>query len=254
MLEIEEAFQKTCALVLGERLPGKIDDYEKWLTVHVKGKVRKVKSAISSNSVYMPSVGFYERMMPNVVALEESLALGKKALSEADVGKLSLSNAKKLLSGIKATTPEIIYGTNVGSEECSCYGPTQFCYRSTFCWFSKFIGYSFWPRDSEHLFGCSNVAGFSSFSIRCYSSTKLTRCFEVNDSNNCSSSYFCHNCENVHDSMFCFNAKNLHYAIGNVEIGREAYLRLKKMLLERIHSDLSKKKLFAPDIYNIASK
>ncbi len=253
MEQIEEAFQKTTEVVLGKKLEG-IENYEHWLTRHVNGTVRKIKSAMSDKTVYSPSLEFFKRMERNIVTLDESLELGNQSLSLQEVNSFALKNANAVLSQIKTTTPEIIYGKNIGSEECACYGPTKYCYKSTFCWFSDYIAYSFWPRDSEYLFGCSNVAGGSKYSLKCYSSTKLVRCFEVNDSNSCSDCYFCHNCENLRECMFCFNTKGKRYAIGNVEVGREAYMKVKKLVLAEITKELSETKGFRHDIYSIGSQ
>ena len=52
--------------------------------------------------------------------------------------------------------------------------------------------------------------------------------------------------------MFCFNAKSLSYAIGNVELGKEKYLEIKKKILEEIHSKLKKDKRLDLNIYNIS--
>lgn len=251
MEEIEKAFGETTSIVLGRKL-SKMTDYEEWLLKHVKGKVEKRKSKISGKTVFVPSVEFYGRMGGNIVTLGESLELGKRHLGEEEVEKLSLENADKMLEKIKTTTPEIIYSRNIGTEESSCYGPTQHCYKVTFTWFSKLIAYSFWARDSERLFGCSNVAAQSSFCIKCHSSTKLTRCFEVNDSNNCADCYFCHNCENVQDSMFCFNAKNLRNAIGNVQLAPDEYRKIKARMLLQIADELEGKKGLVLDIFNIS--
>jgi hypothetical protein len=174
-------------------------------------------------------------------------------LNRNELQLLTLANASDVLAEIKPTTPETIYGENIGTEESCCYGPTQYCYKVTFTWFSKYIACSFWARTSEYLFGCSNAAVESSFSLKCYSSTKLTRCFEVSDSSNCSDCYFCHNCEGLMECMFCFNTKGKRYAIGNVEIGREAYMKIKKMLQNEIVSELEQTKSFRYDIYSIGN-
>jgi len=52
--------------------------------------------------------------------------------------------------------------------------------------------------------------------------------------------------------MFCFNVKNLKYAIGNAEVGKEAFERVKKMLLSEITSSLEKTGDCKRSIYNIA--
>jgi hypothetical protein len=100
------------------------------------------------------------------------------------------------------------------------------------------------------MFGC-DVTFYSSFCIKGYYSSRLTRVLEADCCRDCTDLYFAHNCENVHDSMFCFNTKNLRNAIGNGVLPVEKYKAVKKSLLEQIVSELEKKKDLKWDIYNI---
>ena len=52
--------------------------------------------------------------------------------------------------------------------------------------------------------------------------------------------------------MFCFNIKGKSYAIGNVEVGKEEYGRIRKLLLADIHSRLEKSKRLDRNIYNLS--
>jgi hypothetical protein len=117
----------------------------------------------------------------------------------------------------------------------------------------KDSAYVWWPRTSEHLFGCAMMFD-SSFCIHCYQSSKLSRCFEVDSSRDCSDCYFCHNCENVQNGIFCFNSKNLRYAVGNVEVGKEKFYKVKAMLLRSILPALESGRAPGIDIFNIACK
>jgi hypothetical protein len=76
----------------------------------------------------------------------------------------------------------------------------------------------------------------------------------VLDSKSSADCYFCHNVENVRDSMFCFNARNLQYAIGNVEVGKEDYARIKKKVLDEVARKLETEKRFDLNIYNVGCK
>ena len=253
MKEIEKAFEETSKLLFGANV-GTLKECEAWLERHVKGKIEGKKSKISDRIVYVPSVDFYQKLGDNIVTLDESYALGNLNIGEPALQKLSLANAGKVLAPLKATTPEIIYGHNIGVEESSNYGPTPYCYKARFVWFSKYVANTFWARDSERLFGCVNIAAGSAFCIKCYSSTKLSRCFEVNDSNNCADCYFCHNCEDLKDCMFCFNTKGKRHAIGNVELGREEYLKVKKQVQKQLADELSRSKACHYDIYSIGAR
>ena len=81
---------------------------------------------------------------------------------------------------------------------------------------------------------------YAGFCVNCYHSNNLQRCLECDSCSNCSDCYFCHNCENLRDCLFCFNTKNKRYAIGNVEVGKEEFVRIKQLILEQIWNELEK--------------
>lgn len=249
MDEIEKAFSSASSIILGAPLKG-IRDYGPWLTRHIGGRAVEKKSILSGAPVFVSSVSFFEKLGNNIVTPEEALELGKRHLSPQELDSLTLKNASSALSRIKTVTPDIIYGKNIGTKESTCYGPTSYCFRSTFCWFGKNNAYSYWPRTSESCYGCSQVIDCK-FCMKVYSSTSLTRCFEVSDSNACNDCYFCHNVENCTECMFCFNAKGKRYAIANREIGREKYMEIKKRIQAQLHSELEKTKSLKYDIYSI---
>ena len=252
-MEIEQHFATTAQIIFGKPL-APLKAHGEWLLSRApEARITEKKSAASSRTVCSPSARFFLALGNRVLTADEALKAGGKKISGKDAEALCITNAHALLAGISTTTPEIVWGKNVGTEESSCYGPTQHCFRVACCWFSKFIAYSYWSRTSENLFGCS-LCTDCSFCIKCYSSTKLTRCFEVNDSNNCADCYFCHNCEDLKDCMFCFNTKGKRYAIGNRELPKEEYLKIKGMLQAQMHSELERTKKLEYDIYNIGSR
>jgi len=251
MDQIDKAFQETTALVLGRPLTD-LRAYGSWLRTGLRGEVKEKKSALSGKPVYVASLDFFEKMGGRVLTLEESLEEGKNMLSQEQALSLSLSNAASLLSPISLTTPEIIYDKNIDTRESACFGPTQHCLGVSFCWFCKEIAYSFWPRTSERCFGCSQVVDCR-MSIRCFSSAKLTRCFEMSDCNNCSDSYFCSNCEDVENGLFCFNVKSKRYAVCNVEVGREEFLKIKKLVLGALIEELETTHNLHYSIFNLGS-
>lgn len=247
--EIEEAFETTSGVVLGRKL-SVLDDYTEWLGRYTDADPIRAKSAVSTNTVYAANTFFYRSVKKNMVKLDESLQLGERKIDREMIGKLTLSNAGQILSGIKYTTPEGIVEPNIGMEECTLYGYCSYCYKATAMVETKYSAFSFWPRQSEYVFGCRYCFS-SKFCINCYYSVNLTRCFEMLDCNNCSDSYFCHNSEGLSNCMFCFNSKSLRYAIGNVEVGKEEYVRVKKILLDAIGKQLEKDKDLKLSIYNL---
>jgi hypothetical protein len=248
--EFEKNFQMITGIVLGKKLVNHAD-YEKWLTRYVM-TIEQEKSKISEKIVQLPPFQFYRDIRNNVVDIDEAYEiLGKKQLSESELNAFSFSNAKTALKNISTTTPDTRYGVNSNILDCPLYYNSHSCYKSPALNKSRGCLYSFWPRYSEYLVGCYYTFS-SKYCVKCYNSQDLTRCFEVSDSNNCSDCYFCHNVENLQNCMFCFNVKSKRYAIANVEVGPEAYSRIKKLLLDDILKKLEKDKDLKISVYELA--
>ncbi|MFH1284980.1 MAG: hypothetical protein ABIH99_00175, partial [Candidatus Micrarchaeota archaeon] len=247
---IENAFDETCRILLGKKLSGGIDRYGKWLSKHT-GEPPKTKSVVSGRDVFVPQLEFYLPIKERFVTLEESLEFGKRKSSEEVLGKLKLSNAVEKLAEISFIAPDDVYGRVLNAIDSVSYGDGSVnIYKSAVAYRLKNVTHSLWITNSEYIFG-SYVVFFSSFCINCYNSTNLTRCFEVDSSTDCNDCYFCHNCENLKDCMFCFNTKSKRYAIGNVEIGKEKYEKIKKRLLEEIAKTLENKGKIDANIFSI---
>jgi len=252
MRQINADFARVCQLVLKKPMPS-VEKLEAYLSENTK-RITIAKSAASSRAVLSTEVKIdeMETMTGRLVKLNEHDSVshirdwpegfGKEGLKYADI--------PRFIGPIAYFAPEQDFQTK-NCVECPTVHMAANCFRSGRAYFSKHIGCSYWPRDSEYMYGCDSTRT-SSFCIRCYNSYKLTRCFEADTSQNCTGCYFCHNCENVHDSMFCFNAKNLRYAIGNAEVGKEAFERAKKLLLSEITSSLEKTGDYKRSIYDIA--
>jgi len=247
---IEQAFETTTKVVLGKALSGKLEDYESWLLAHQR-PAKKHQSAVSEQMVYDPPLVFYAPVSKRAVKQAEALEIGKCSLAKEEALRLTLDNAAQMLEPMRHHTSDAITGENVEVEECSLYINCSYSFRCCSFVNSKYCAYSFWPRDSEYLFGVDTVFS-SKFCLKCYNSVNLTRCLEVSHSSNCSDCYFCHNCDSLADCMFCTNAKSLRYAIFNHEVGKEKYLEIKKRVLEEMTKKLERDKHLELSIFNIA--
>lgn len=248
---IEAEFTKTARLLLGARVAG-LDDYKQWLERHTHA-VEERKSSVSGKIIYMTlrMTAIPEIPKDRIVTMEEARVLGEVArLSLEEARSLTLANAHERIGKLAYLTVDFYEGANRNLIECATAIDSSNSYRTSGLVYAKHCAYMFWPRSTEHSYGCEAMFD-SSFCINCYYSQKLTRCFECDSCRSCSDCLFCHNCENVQDSMFCFNVKNMRYAIGNAEVGREEYLRVKKSVLVEIGNRLQKKHDFPLDIYNI---
>ncbi|MCX6769894.1 MAG: hypothetical protein NT051_04420 [Candidatus Micrarchaeota archaeon] len=250
---IESAFSKTAAIILGKPLSG-VDKYLPWLSQHTN-PAEKIPSCLSGKLLLLPDHTHFSWFPKDrLLSLEEAEYVAERLkLSEAEAEGITFANAAKAISKIGYVSPEWRMGVSRDNLECKVEIDSTNCYSGTLPINSKYCSGFYWVRESEHIFGGNEVRA-SAFCMRCYRSERLQRCFEVDSSSDCSDCYFCHNCENVHDSMFCFNAKNLKNAIGNAELPREEYLKVKQQVLEEISQKLDKDKSLGRSIYSLGCK
>ncbi|MFH1520809.1 MAG: hypothetical protein ABID61_04135 [Candidatus Micrarchaeota archaeon] len=248
---IEDAFSKTTKVLFGKTLSGSIDDYALWLTRHTRG-VETRFSAVNGQELFTASYANYPKLpRERLLNADDAEGLGNRtSISKEDAQSLSLKNVHEKIGYLAFFNVELLEGTNQNQINCAVSIESSNCYRSSVTEYSKYCGYSFWPRNSQYLFGCDSPFD-SNFSINCYSCTSLARCFEIDCCGYCSDCYFCHNCENVHDSMFCFNVKNLRNAIGNTPISREKYQQTKTDLKNWIVEKLEQKKEVDLDVFSL---
>ncbi|PIT84206.1 hypothetical protein COU37_04635 [Candidatus Micrarchaeota archaeon CG10_big_fil_rev_8_21_14_0_10_45_29] len=254
---IQKAFSKTSKLLLGVDL-GEMRQYEKWLYRHVPENV-PMKSPFSGKEVLVTG---YRRRISELFELEGRFLPESEMRRVADyfVERENVEgvDAGKLESVCK-NFHKVAY-SNLDKEvgKCvNCKGATvlidaQDAYMGSAPIRSKQTAYSFWPYESEAIFG-AYTAWESGFCINCYNCHKITRCLEVSDSHQCSDCYFSHNIENCNDCMFCFNVKNLRFAVGNVQLKPEEYKEFKKRILEKISNKLLKEKDLETDIFNLGA-
>jgi len=252
MRPMEEAFSSTSRIVLGVQLNG-LAIYAPWLTRHIERGERR-KSVASGKEVFVGTYAKYGQLPASrMVTEEEALALTKPMKTPEDMEEISLANAHELISDVAYFHLDYHAFTNKNIIDCMAYAYSSNCFNCFPCVEIKDSAYNFWPRSSEHLFGCG-VLFDSQFCLNCHQSVKLSRCFEVDSSRDCSDCYFSHNIENCQSCLFCFNVKNLRYAIGNAEVGKERFLQAKEALFARIGSELGKKKSVKLSIFNLGCK
>ena len=249
---IDDSFLQTTALLFGKPLKGSMEDYDQWLRGHTIVPYT-LSSVLSKKPVQMSKwPGLAQLPKERLVTYEEALELGRIAsISNQQAEKINtLEDVRQLIGGIAYYAPEHMSGTNSNLIECQWGSGASNCYRTVICAYSKNCAYSSWPRSSEYCFGCGIVFD-SGFSLKCYDSVRLMRCFEVDGGRNNMDTWFSHNVEGLEQSAFCFNVKNMHYAIGNAPVGKEQFLKTKKMLQEWALDELEKKKRIDLSIYNI---
>ncbi|VVB97993.1 Uncharacterised protein [uncultured archaeon] len=244
---IQTSFNSTCKVVFGTEL-GSIGDYAEYLN-EGNPSIEKRRSVFGS-TVY-PARTFFYYLVPQtrLVSNPEANEAGEKLRISLD-GNENLASLIKKLDAIAIYICEWNEGENRNTIESPVVYSATNVYRSNAS-FSKNVGYHVMAQHSESIFGGFRMLQ-SKFCIRCSHSARLVRCFEVSDSSDCTDSLFCHNCENLDNCMFCFNVKSKRYAIGNVEVGRENYMKVKKLVIDGIVARLRKDRALPLSIYNVA--
>ncbi|MEW5997113.1 MAG: hypothetical protein AB1657_06015 [Candidatus Micrarchaeota archaeon] len=249
---IEDAFHTTSELLLGKNTLH-LKPLSNYLSRHVRA-IQKLPSCVSGKDVFRCSTRFDDVVSKcgRMVRLDEYDSVSHPQELPHGMEKLSLSGITPLISPVAYYCPEAAEQFE-NAIECNDIYSAYHCYRASKVYFTKFTAFSYWARNCEYTFGCDSLRT-SSFCIQCHNSFKLSRCFEVDTSQDCTGSYFLHNCENVHDSMFCFNTKNKRYAIGNSEVGKENFLKAKSALQAWLLSQLERSGSVELDIYNIGCR
>ena len=250
--EINSAFSLTCKLLLGRPLTGDLSSYEKWLT---SGALQPIpsRSCASGRSIRLMRFANYDQLPANrLLTIAEGAIHGREnKLDEKAVGALTLANAGPSLSPIAYFTPEFVEGTNADILDCPAYVDSSICYQMAAPPVTtKFAAYAYWTRTCEHIFGGSTLFDCR-FCLHCRNSVGLTRCLEVDSSRSSSDCLFCHNVEDCAECLFCFNVKGKRYAIGNIEMKKEDYLRVKKMVLGELVGILEREKRLDFDIFHL---
>ncbi|MFA5930595.1 MAG: hypothetical protein WC861_06960 [Candidatus Micrarchaeia archaeon] len=249
--KVQRVFSETFKLILGKE-HGDMDWFDRWLT----HDIMRCEQAVSCASGRPIAVWEYANYMTfpkkRLLSLEESELLGEMlAIPKESALGIALSNAAKEISPIAFFSPEWHVGVEKNVIESPLNVRSTNMYKCVLGVESKNCAFSYVPRNSENSFG-SYLVRLSAFAIRCFKSAKLRRCFECDSCRDCSDLLFCHNCESCNDCMFCFNAKNLRYAIGNCEMPREEYLKVKARILEEVNSELSGKKGLSTTILSLS--
>ncbi|MFA6530791.1 MAG: hypothetical protein WCT31_03600 [Candidatus Micrarchaeia archaeon] len=246
---INSAFESASKSIFGESI-GLPEEYEKYLCERIK-KVRTAKTVLGKEVYYNP-VYFFEEIPKDRIAnrkeAEEAAKL-RIAIEDSD----GLAKIMEKMGSIAIFPVNAWDGDNKNIMKSAVIDHGTGAYYIGDLMFGKNCAYCTLAVDTEAVFG-SFRASYSKFCIRCESSVNLTACFECDSCTNCANSMFCHNCENMDNCMFCFNTKSKRYAIGNVEVGRDEYMRVKKIVIDKLVEKLKIDKRLKIDIYNLERK
>ena len=244
--ELNKHWKSSCKVVLGDEV-GELADYAEWL-YEANGPREAAKSSLSGKEVI-----FADQKYPKEAP--------KISFDEVDLGKkyppLSINDIKDIDSIISAVSERVLYAGNIvlGNskfvEESTTITECFYAYHSERVAFSKYVAYTSRGGYSEHVFGCYG-AGPVQFAIKGGEIWDVQRSLCASKVNFSSDIYFSHGLMNCHDCMFSFNSKAKRQAIGNLELAKDSYQKLKPKLLAEIREKLEKDRRL-PSIFELAA-
>ncbi len=245
---VEESFSQTMNILLGRPL-SPIAPYGPWLSGTARA-ISQYPSLRPGALIDLPDYAAFSLYPPNRLVGEADAAfLGREARMAAPQGTPSFDEMFKAVSDAAFFCADYFVGKNFNNHldfiGIDCSNMLQSVVHVT----SKNCAYGYYYLESESCFGCHAIRA-SKFCVNCCLSAHLARCLECHSANSSTDCYFCHNVENCEECMFCFNVKGKRYAIGNVEMKKEDYLRVKKMVLAELAAKLEKNKALELSIFN----
>lgn len=247
--EIEGAFRTATKIILG-REHGQLERFAPWLIRNTLKK-RRVKGEAGS-VVHKPDLPVIRDIPAGKFAsLEKALASAENKIELGEGELPTLMEIAARAGRIALFAPEIMEGQSENCTDTRVVSDSVHVHGLWWARGSSYAGYSTIVTESKYAFGGYARVLNSEFCINAHNVTRVKNCFECDSCYLCRDCYFCHNCENVEEGIFCFNAKGLRYAVLNQQLPKGEYLRVKKMLLDYINSELERKGCLDADIFSL---
>jgi hypothetical protein len=238
MAPIEKEFEEATRLILGVPL-SPLKKFKKFLMGNVE-EIKKTKSPFGNDVLY--SRYFWAQNAPKerMITTGEAQDAAKARIDERALEDASLGKMLSAITAIAYYPVQFEEGQSRNGIECEMMYYSSDCYRISDPTYSKKCAYCTHVTNCEAVFGSGILMTDSSFSLRCNDCMKVSLCMDMDGCKSCHRCMFCHNCEGLSDCMFCFNVKNLKYAVGNVEVGREEYMRIRQKVVDELLARLQK--------------
>jgi len=246
---VEKAFSDAAKIVLGqERKP--ISAFVPYLQERTI-PIMKVKGKFGTPTFHTGFPLVKDIPATSLCTLEEAMQQNKPLLKEEQTA-LSLVEMARLISEKAAFSLDFVDGACRDYVDVSQVIDSSEVYSTWDTTSSTRSACSDGVIQSKYIFGCSFRQLDSEFCIKCCDIIECKRCFEVDSSSHCTSCYYSHNIEGCEECILCCNVKGMRYAVLNQQLGKDEYLRVKKMLLGYINAELDKKKKVPRSIFKLS--
>ncbi|MBI5228069.1 hypothetical protein HY988_05760 [Candidatus Micrarchaeota archaeon] len=247
---VNNAWKSTAKILFGSDI-GELKEFEGYLKEAIVG--HSVSSCFSAKPLFIMS----EQYGKNSKFFDYSNELVQ--FNHIASAPVDINSIKDLDSLVSAIGEKIIYGANKvqGNSKFIEHSDTIIdstaILNSSMIIRGKYLAYSYLMRDNEHTFG-SESSGSSSHIVRCFYNGFLQRCFECTYSTKSSDCYFSYNLSQCTDCMFTFNSRAKRFMVGNVQLEKDSYAKLKSKLLAEITGELEKRKRLDFSIIDLMNK
>ena len=238
--EVGNAWKSACKILLGGEI-GELEQFEDYLYRYI-GHIDEKNSVISGKPV---TISGSEICDNGKIIENEEIGEYEQLLKGV---KLDINSIKDIDSILEVVGEKLYYSGGITLGNSKYVQKSNRCVDSSFVYKSmdvyegcKYVALSDQARKCEYVFGVG-LSGENNFIIRGHEVWKDTRCFEAFRTYNASDCYFVANLEGCNNCMFSFNQRNKSNLIGNLQLSKDEYLKLKQKLVEDIRNILKEKK------------
>jgi len=233
--KINAAWKKTCSIVLGDE----VCDLEKARSVFDHKLPVEKYSSVSNKPVYLAQ--WYEPI-DHVVGYEDIDKIRKTKFSLDEIK--DIDSIFDRVQEIGYFAGSLIQGNSQHVVKSDRITDSQYILASFQCASGEHVAFSNNALFSKYIFFV-NACANSSFvlSARCFGGKRgCNRCLEIYECADCSDTYYSTNCTGCVETFFSFFQTGRRYCIGNHQLERDKYLKIKSSLLEQIRDNIMKSK------------
>lgn len=238
-MDVEQAFQATAKVIFGEEI-GSLRDFAPYLE-EMMFPYQMKRSSVSGKPV-MVSNHFYP---------EEGRFISQDEIPLVKFPPLDINEIKDIDSLFAAASERAVFcgnklfGRNTDVADVDNCADSSSIFHGHSLYNVKCGAYVSTLREAEYVFG---VCGFpqTQFGMRMCDGVGANRCFEAYYGTNLADMYYAFNCVGCSNCIFAFNLRSKRNVIGNLELPKDEFLRLRKKLVSEMAGELrSKKRLFS---------
>ena len=232
---LNDAFKAASKVIFGEEI-GELSEFapyfeEMMFPYQMKRSSVSGKPVMFSNSLYPEGGKFISQ---NEIGMLKFAPMDLNEIKDID-SLFEAASERAVFCGNK------LFGRNTDVEDVdNCVDSSSILHGHTL-YNVKHGAYVSTLREAEHVFG---VCGFpkTQFGMRMCDGVGANRCFETYYGTNLADMYYSFNCVGCSNCIFAFNLHSKRNVIGNLELPKDEFLRLKKKLVAEMADELKRKK------------